>query len=405
MMNFTKKLFMMSLALCSLIAFSSCDDDVDMVDVLPTGDFKTYNLLAKNNSGVSGTVKFEKLSNSSTLATIQLTGTSAGNMHPAHIHKNTALQMGAIAITFNPIDGATGKSVTTITSFDDQKTATYEDIIGYNGYVNVHLSATDLTVVSQVDIGINELTGKSKSYNLQARNSSGVSGTVKFEERKSGTTLATIDVNGTNSSLRAYPAHIHKNSALETGAIAITFNSVDSASGKSMTNITKLDDGAAITYTTLLGYDGYVNVHRASDLGVVSQADIGGNELTTTSITYDLPTKDVPGVSAVVKFEKRKNGNALATITVTSTGPLTADAPAHIHAGSVANAPGDIKFTFTPVNMTTKMSMTHVEKLDGEDSNSFGYDKIIAYDGYVNVHQSMANLATILAQGNIGSND
>ncbi len=228
----------------------------------------------------------------------------------------------------------------------------------------------------------------------------------------SGDALATLSLNGTIQDTM-HVAHIHMNSAIEGGAIAVTFNPVTgvaSGTAMSMTNISNLDAGAgggAITYNEILDYDGYVNVHYSATnlMTIVSQGDIGGNELTGVTKTYALPEADVPGTSAVLLFEERKNGNALATITVTSTGPLTADAPAHIHKGSVADAPGDIAFSFTPIDMLTKMSVTHVEKLDGGDANSFGYADVLAYDGYVNVHQSSGNLGTLLAQGDIGSNE
>ncbi len=297
MMKSKKKFFVMCLALCGLITFSSCDDDVDPVNILPTGDETTYNLAARNSSGVSGTVKFEKLSDGSTLATIQLTGTTAGNTHPAHIHMNSAAEGGAIAITFNPIDGATGTSITTITGFDDNTTVRYEDIIAYDGYVNVHLSAADLTVVAQGDIGTNKLTGESKTYTLNAKDAP-VSGTVKFEERMSGETLATLSLNGTVEDTM-HVSHIHMNSAIEGGAIAVTFNPVTgvaSGTATSVTNISNLDAGAgggAITYDQILAYDGYVNVHYSATnlMTIVSQGDIGVNELTGESKTYTLNQK------------------------------------------------------------------------------------------------------------------
>jgi len=348
-----------------------------------TGTEKQYTLAEKNASGVSGTITFAERMNGESLATIALTGTPASGMHPAHIHENSAAEGGDIAVTFNQVDGATGMSMTNVSSI------TYSNLLTYDGYVNVHLSAQDLTVVAQADIGGNELTGTEKQYTLVEKNASGVSGTITFAERMNGESLATIALTGTPAS-GMHPAHIHENSAVETGNIAVTFNQVDGATGMSMTNV------SSITYSNLLTYDGYVNIHlSAQDLTVVAQADIGGNELTGTSIAYDLGEKDVPGYSGELLLQERMNGNTLATITMV--GVLTADAPAHIHMGSVAEAPGDIFLTFTPVSQTTNMSMTHIE--------STKYADLLTYDGYVNVHQSSSNLGTILAQGDIGSND
>jgi hypothetical protein len=94
--------------------------------------------------------------NGEALATIMLDGTPAGGMHPAHIHMNTAAESGAIAFTFNPVDGDTGMSMTNVSEFDDDTAFMYSDIMDYDGYVNVHASATDLaTLAAQGNIGAN----------------------------------------------------------------------------------------------------------------------------------------------------------------------------------------------------------------------------------------------------------
>ena len=49
------------------------------------------------------------------------------------------------------------------------------------------------------------------------------------------------------------------------------------------------------------------------------------------------------------------------------------------------------------------MSMTQVEALD--NGTAITYDEILTFDGYINVHLSATQLSTIVAQGNIGSNE
>ena len=82
--------------------------------------------------------------------------------HPAHIHMGEAGSDGSIVVTLNPVDDATGVSTTTVTKFDDAEDGTtgadvtYDDLIGYNGYVNVHLSAENIDVVfASANIGAN----------------------------------------------------------------------------------------------------------------------------------------------------------------------------------------------------------------------------------------------------------
>ena len=78
-------------------------------------------------------------------------------MHPAHIHQNDAVTGGGIAFSFNIVDGDTGMSITQVEALDNGVAITYDEILTYNGYINVHLSASQLgTIVAQGNIGSNE---------------------------------------------------------------------------------------------------------------------------------------------------------------------------------------------------------------------------------------------------------
>jgi Cu/Zn superoxide dismutase len=247
------------------------------------------------------------------------------------------------------------------------------------------------------------LTGQSKTYNLDPVASSGISGTALLEETVSGGTKLTITLSGTPDG-GEHPAHIHFNSAVIGGGIAISLNPVNGTSGISETMISETDAGASISYSELLDYDGYINVHLSmADLAtVVAQGDIGSNELTGESKTYALNQVAVEGISGEITFEERLNGFALATISLTGT-PEDGSHPAHIHENSAAEG-GGILYTFAPVNGTTGMSFsdTRVGMMDGEPS--YTYAEILTIDGYVNVHLSATQLAVIVAQGDIGSN-
>lgn len=106
--------------------------------------------------GISGHIMFEERMNGEALATIMLVNTPAGGMYPAHIHINNAATGGGIIFTFNSVDGTTGMSKTNVSMLDDGTSFMYDDVLMVNGYVNVHLSATDLaTIVAQGNIGIN----------------------------------------------------------------------------------------------------------------------------------------------------------------------------------------------------------------------------------------------------------
>lgn len=273
-----KRGILSTLTLSLVLFFTGCDDDSSSGPDF-TGEEVTYDLGEIGNSGVSGTATFSEIEGGSTFAVLQLEGTPQDGNHPAHIHMNSAAEGGPIVVSFENVDGATGRSETTIETTDDGNAITYDELLNYDGYINVHLSPDQLsTVVAQTDIGANALTGEQTVYDLQENASSGVSGTVTFSERMDGSTLGVIQLSGTPQDGN-HPAHIHDNSASEGGPIAVSFNNVDGATGRSATQIEEKDDGTSITYDEILSYDGYVNVHLSpNDLPtVVSQGNIGSN--------------------------------------------------------------------------------------------------------------------------------
>ena len=400
MKNLSKLLLFISIP---TLIMSCSDDDDSFDDPIFEGESVTYDLRSVADPSISGEATFVEQEDGSTIIELNIMGTPDGGMHPAHIHENTAAEGGDIAISLDPVDGSTGMSTTIVSADDNGNAVTFEELTSYDGYINVHLSAEELgTIVAQGDIGQNALTGESLSYDLDERAVDGISGTVMFEERMNGEALATIMLDGTPAG-GMHPAHIHMNTAAESGAIAFTFNPVDGDTGMSMTNVSELDDEeTAFMYSDIMDYDGYVNVHlSATDLGtIVAQGDIGQNALTGESLTYTLNEVDIAGVSGTVMFEERMNGEALATIMLDGT-PAGGEHPAHIHMGAVGDS-GAIAFSFNPVDGDTGMSMTNVSEFD--DDTAFMYSDIMDYDGYVNVHASATDLATLAAQGNIGAN-
>jgi len=231
----------------------------------------TYNLKVKDVLGVSGTVTFTETSSSVTTIDIALTGAPSGT-HPAILCANSAVESDDIVATLNPVD-ATGKSSTDLT------TMSYTQLIAYDGHVNVLKSSSELNVIlAQGDIGGNVLTTTNKTYTLQTIGVYGVSGTALFEKRVNGNTLVTISLTGTIAG-DAYPATVNMTSIATVGGgpVALSLSNVDGTTGKSFTNIRKLNSGIAITYDGWLLYDGYINIYQAS-IGlnsIICQGDIG----------------------------------------------------------------------------------------------------------------------------------
>lgn len=402
-MNYQKHFFGGILFLFSLI-FISCDDNEDPLPmVMPTGSNTSFNLAAVSNPSISGTAEFIENDDNTTTINLMLSGTPSGGMHPAHIHFNTAAEGGDIALTLGTVVGGTGTSSVTVSTLDDGTPISYSQLINFDGYINVHASASDLaTLVAQGDIGQNALTGESKTFTLGTKDVTGISGSATFSRRINDETLVKIMLDGTPDG-GMHPGHIHFNTAAEGGDIAVTFTPVDGSTGMSLTNISTLNDNTSITYNELLGFDGYINIHlSASDLGtLVAQGDIGQNELTGVEKIYDLGEKAVPGINGTATFKERMNGEALAILELMNT-PADGMHPAHIHANTALEG-GDILFTFKPVNGATGMSQTNVAMLN--DDSIIGYDDILDINGYINVHLSAEDLGTLVAQGDIGQNE
>jgi hypothetical protein len=245
-----------------------------------------------------------------------------------------------------------------------------------------------------------DVVERTTTYDLQVKDQLGVSGTVKFTE--SSSTVTVIDITLVGGDEASHPTHIHLNSAVVGGAIAITLSPV--VNGHSSTAVTKLDNNSAISYSQLIEFDGYLNIHQSNNNmnTIIAQTDIGGNALTGNNKTYALAQAGVSGVSGNALFEKRKNGTTL--VTVSCTGTISGGShPAVFHVGSVATVGGGpITKTLNPVNGATGKSYTQLSALN--NGTLISYDQTLVYDGYLSVHESQLLMESVLCQGNIGSN-
>ncbi|WP_026755798.1 CHRD domain-containing protein [Sediminibacter sp. Hel_I_10] len=276
-----KKLFTY-LMVIPLAFLTNCSDDDDNTIVIgPTGETKTYQLGSVADPSISGTATFIENSDASTTIELQLTGTPDGGMHPAHIHFGDAIDAGEIALTLGTVDGTTGSSSITKSTLDDGTSISYDELINFDGYINVHLSSDDLgTLVAQGLIGENELIN-SMSYPLNTVDIDGISGMVTFSERVNGEILSVIDLDGTTEG-GLHPAHIHSGSAENPDMspnIIVDLSPVVGETGLSYTNITMLNDNTPLSYSDILTIDGYVNVHLSADdlATLAAQGNVGAN--------------------------------------------------------------------------------------------------------------------------------
>ncbi len=375
---------------------ASCDDDDNPGPQL-TGENKQYTLSSVSDPAINGTVTFAERDDDQILITIQLNGTSSGT-HPAHIHVNSAAAGGSIVLDLEDVDGTDGKSETVISALNDGTAITYEQLLDFNGHVNVHLDANNLpTLLAQGDIGANELTGERKEYEMTPVENPAVQGKAIFEKRKKGTTLVTIMLEGQEPGL-THASHFHSNTVADTGPIVINLKSINSSNSITKTSVDTLNNGNPVTYEELLNFNGYINVHKGATF--VAQVDIGQNELTGEHQHYTLNAVGASGVSGMATFEKRKNGKTQVTLQLDGT--TAGDShPAHIHTGNVTTG-GPIAIDLKNVVGATGMSLTNVTQ--NRDGAEVSYDELVDFDGHINVHLSATELSTIIAQGDIGGN-
>lgn len=393
-----QKFLACGLILSTAAVLSACDDDEEPAGPQLTGNQKEYTLAPVSDPAISGTVTFAERDDDQVVITIQLVGTMSGNMHPAHIHANSAAEGGGIVLDLETVNGADGRSETVVNALNDGTPISYDDLLNFDGFVNVHLSAADLgTLIAQGDIGANELTGDEKVYTLTPVADPSVSGTATFAKRQDGSTLVTIALEGTEAGA-SHPAHIHATTVAQGGPIVIDLKNVDGTSGMSRTQVDSMRDGTSITYEELLEFDGYLNVHTGNTF--VVQGDIGQNELTGDVVEYTLAEVGGSGVTGTATFAKRKNGKTQVTLALEGTAE-GGDHPAHIHSGSTDTG-GPIAVDFKNVNGATGRSVTSINQLNNE--TEITYDELLDFDGHINVHLSSDNLATLIVQGNMGAN-
>lgn len=385
-----------------IISCSSDDDSMEEPDELPVTQINSiiYDLGSVSDPDISGNAKIIENSDATITIELDIENTPSGEDHPAHIHFNTAAEGGDIALTLGTVDGDTGLSSITLNTLNDGTPITYDELINFDGYINVHLNSDNLsTLVAQGDIGQNDLTGTMKAYELGSVAVDDIDGTAIFYERENGEALAVINLNNTPEG-GEHPGHIHMNTAAEGGSIAFTFNPVNGTTGMSKTNVATLDDGSTFGYNAVLNYDGYINIHLSAEelTTLVAQGDIGQNELTGNVKSYELNEGDISGINGTVEFAERVNQTTLVTITLFGTSAGNSH-PAHIHENDIATT-GDIIVGLNPVDGATGLSKTQVETLVG--GTAITYEEFQSINAYVNVHLSDDDLSTIVAQGNIG---
>lgn len=237
-----------------------------------------------------------------------------------------------------------------------------------------------------------DLTGESVSYELTSLEGSSVEGTITFEERVDGYTLATVELSNLDEESE-YPVNVYENTALAGGDLLLSLKSVDEADGESETIIQADEDGNTLTYEDLLEMNAHINVHPDDDDldTILAQSDMGDNELTGESFSLDLEEIDNSGVYGTAEFFERNSGEILAVIELDGT-DASRDHPAHLYE-KVEDEDDLLLLELNPVDGETGISRTNIDELNEE--TSFSYEDLTELDGLTKVYLSEDDMSVI----------
>lgn len=263
-------------------------------------------------------------------------------------------------------------------------------------------------------------------YDLTAQTDDGINGTVIFWRAGSDSTLVTLDLDG-DATLPgvSHPAHIHNRNASEGGGIEFYLSAVN---GRSPRGTTARKIGQPIEF--FADFDGHVNVHESpANLGtVVAQGNIGANAQGTDgpglsfvdspeATTYPLSTSTTQGsvlsdgIEGTVRVEELTSSQTLVTYSLNTDGsvnstqedPVEVAPIAHIHESTVSQGGGIVNDPFSGYLGSVAPTDPAARSSRIIDAS---YDELTSYDGYVNVHEAVADnrRGYVFAQGNIGAN-
>jgi hypothetical protein len=110
----------------------------------------------------------------------------------------------------------------------------------------------------------NGFTGNEITYELRQSSTCSVNGFFTFREKTDGSTLATVQLTGTEGSLE-HPVHLHLgNISTPDADVAALLNPVKGSTGLSETIISQLADETAITYQQILELNACIKIHLSA---------------------------------------------------------------------------------------------------------------------------------------------
>lgn len=144
----------LSLIFLAILA-AGCNKDSGNERPDPTDPINSavYQLEGTTNSNISGAARFVRNQDNSTTVFISLINASS-EIHPASIHYNSVEEGGGLAISLNACLCA--ESETTITNLDNGNPINFDQLMVFDGHINIYESEVlNTIVIAQVNIGSN----------------------------------------------------------------------------------------------------------------------------------------------------------------------------------------------------------------------------------------------------------
>lgn len=121
---------------------------------------KEYPLNEVGGSGVSGTIVISENTDSSFNVVVSVVKSVQDTVHIVHLHNGSVGSNGSVAITLQSITGTGGEAQSETSHINEiiladasAQNMTYDDIINFTGYVDVHYSAYSDSVLAAGAIG------------------------------------------------------------------------------------------------------------------------------------------------------------------------------------------------------------------------------------------------------------
>ena len=139
-------------------------------------------------------------------------------------------------------------------------------------------------------------------------------------------------------------------------------------------------------------------------LGVLAGCDSSDSGMNADQplrqVSYDLSAQPndgalSDGVSATATFQELPDNQTLVTLELDNTTNAGVTHPAHIHSYS---DDGEIAYRLSPIDGTNQKGITSARVVNRS------FEQLADFDGYINIHESAANLVNVVAQGDIGAN-